>query len=86
MDDDRMHPAPRPPGSNPLDSMDPAFMVPSVGGEVMMNGEIFLVTHVQLSNERIADKDGNGRHTLRVQFCGQWDEPGYTETRMEDLI
>lgn len=61
-------------------------MVPSVGGQVMLNGEVFLVQHVHISNERVPDRNGKGRHTLKVHFIGSWDERGYEETRLEDLI
>jgi hypothetical protein len=61
------------------------YMVPCVGGEVTMNGEVYRVTQVQVADERITDEHGSGRHRLRVQFHAQWDEPDYMEPPKEEL-
>lgn len=81
MNDDRMHPTP-----GPLpDPLPAAFTVPSVGDQVTLDGDTYIVEHMNIETAAHKDMKGHKRHTLKVHFMATFDDDGYTDP-IADLI
>jgi hypothetical protein len=84
MNDDRMHPPAGFPGQLP-EPNPAAFTVPSVGNEVVMDGDTYIVDHMTVETSTHKDSAGRKRHHLKVHFLATFDDPGYADP-LADLI
>jgi hypothetical protein len=63
------------------------FIVPSIGGSVVYDADVYRVDHLSIETHTHADLKGRRRHLLKVTFSASFDDQGYAEPLTDlDLI